>query len=118
MKNIADYYEPTIECASRDLLSAIQSAALKRIVKLNYENKEYLIYSIDENDQNKQIFISRLISNLEGEYFIENIHVTFNATENASAEYSVFKGCSDLVNVKAELTIFTLPFALPEASER
>ena len=38
MKNIADYYEPTIECASRDLLSAIQSAALKRIVKLNYDN--------------------------------------------------------------------------------
>ena len=42
-------------------------------------------------------------SQLPSEYFIENVHVTFNATENASAEYSVFKGCSDLVNVKAEL---------------
>lgn len=43
------------------------------IVKFNHESKDYLIYSIDENEQNKQIFVSRLILNSEGKYFIENI---------------------------------------------
>lgn len=36
--NITQYFEPTIECASRDLLSAIQSDALSRLVKANYEH--------------------------------------------------------------------------------
>lgn len=43
------------------------------IIKFNYENKEYLIYSIDENEQNKQIFTSKLTSNSEGKYFIEDL---------------------------------------------
>lgn len=43
------------------------------IVKFNNEEKDYLIYSIDENEQNKQIFVSRLILNSEGKYFTDNI---------------------------------------------
>lgn len=43
------------------------------IVKFNYENKDYLIYCIDENEKNQQIFVSRLILNSEGKYFIDNI---------------------------------------------
>ncbi|NLF80691.1 MAG: phenylacetate--CoA ligase, partial [Clostridia bacterium] len=36
--NITQYFEPTIECASRELLAAIQSDALSRLVKANYEH--------------------------------------------------------------------------------
>jgi len=43
------------------------------IVKFKFEEKDYIVYSIDENEQNKQIFVSRLIINSEGKYFIENI---------------------------------------------
>lgn len=43
------------------------------IIKFNFENKDYLAYSVDENDVNKQIFVSKLILNSEGKSFIENI---------------------------------------------
>lgn len=43
------------------------------IIKFNFENKDYLVYSIDENEVNKQIFVSKLILNSEGKSFIENI---------------------------------------------
>ncbi len=43
------------------------------IIKFTFENKDYLVYSIDENDVNKQIFVSKLILNSEGKSFVENI---------------------------------------------
>ena len=43
------------------------------IVKFNHENKDYLIYCTDENESNKQIFVSRLTLNSEGKYFIDDI---------------------------------------------
>lgn len=43
------------------------------IVKFNFEGINYLIYSVDENEQNCQIFVSKLILNSEGKYFIDNI---------------------------------------------
>lgn len=43
------------------------------LVKFNFNNKDYLVYFIDENEENKQIFVSRLILNSEGKYFIDNI---------------------------------------------
>lgn len=43
------------------------------IIKFNFENKDYLVYSIDENEVNKQIFVSKLILNSEGKTFVENI---------------------------------------------
>ncbi len=43
------------------------------IVRFKSEDKEYLIYSIDENEQNRQILVSRLIKNSEGKNYIENI---------------------------------------------
>lgn len=43
------------------------------IVKFNFEGRDYLIYSVDENEQNCQIFVSKLILNSEGKTFIDNI---------------------------------------------
>lgn len=43
------------------------------IVKFNLENKDYLIYCTDENESNKQVFVSRLTLNTEGKYFIDDI---------------------------------------------
>ena len=43
------------------------------LVKFNFNNKDYLVYFIDEKEKNKQIFVSRLILNSEGKYFIDNI---------------------------------------------
>lgn len=43
------------------------------LIKFNYEENDYLIYSIEENEQNKQIFVSKIILNSEGKYFIESI---------------------------------------------
>ena len=43
------------------------------LIKFNFNNKDYLVYFIDENEENKQIFVSRLILNSEGKYFIDNI---------------------------------------------
>lgn len=43
------------------------------IVKFNLENKDYLIYCTEENENNKQVFVSRLTLNSEGKYFIDDI---------------------------------------------
>ena len=43
------------------------------IVKFNMDGSDYLIYSVDENEQNSQIFVSKLILNSEGKVFIDNI---------------------------------------------
>lgn len=43
------------------------------IVRFSYENKDYLVYSTDESEQNKQIFASRLVLNSEGKYFIDGL---------------------------------------------
>lgn len=43
------------------------------IIKINFENRDYLVYSTDESEVNKQIFVSKLILNSEGKVFIDNI---------------------------------------------
>lgn len=43
------------------------------VVKFTLENKDYLIYCTEENDSNKQVFVSRLTLNTEGIYFIDDI---------------------------------------------
>ena len=43
------------------------------VVKFNCDGKDYLIYCVDENEQNSQIFVSRLVVNSEGKYFIDNV---------------------------------------------
>lgn len=55
-----------------DKTNNIQKNAIE-VIKFNYENNDYLIYSIDENEVNKQIFVSKLILNSEGKSFIDNI---------------------------------------------
>lgn len=55
-----------------DKINNVQKEATA-IIKFNFENKDYLIYSIDDNGENSQIFSSRLILNSEGVYFLDNI---------------------------------------------
>lgn len=52
--------------------SGLQISALA-IVKFVFEGKDYLVYSTQENEQNSQIFVSKLILNSEGKYYIDNI---------------------------------------------
>ena len=42
------------------------------IIKFTFENKDYLVYSIDENAVNKQTYVSKLILNSEGKSVVEN----------------------------------------------
>lgn len=55
-----------------DKINNVQRMATK-IVKFTIDNKDYIIYSVDENEENRQIFVSRFIVNTEGKYFIETI---------------------------------------------
>jgi len=55
-----------------DKVNNLQKGATS-IVKFNFEGKDYLVYSLEENEQNSQIFVSRLVLNSEGKYFIDNI---------------------------------------------
>lgn len=43
------------------------------IVKFNLEGKDYLIYCTAENENSKQVFVSKLTLNSEGKYFIDDI---------------------------------------------
>lgn len=43
------------------------------LVKFNYESNDYLVYSVEESEENRQIFASRLILNSEGKYFIDGL---------------------------------------------
>ncbi|MBQ8193241.1 MAG: hypothetical protein IJZ46_04155 [Bacilli bacterium] len=42
-------------------------------IKFSYDNRDYLIYSVEENEQNRQIFTSKIILNSEGNYFIDDL---------------------------------------------
>lgn len=55
-----------------DRVNNIQKVATG-IVKFVLEGKDYIIYCVDENEENRQIFVSRFITNTEGKYFIEDI---------------------------------------------
>lgn len=43
------------------------------IIKFNLENRDYLIYCTEENENNKQVFVSKLTLNTEGKYFVDDI---------------------------------------------
>lgn len=45
------------------------------IVKFNFDSNNYLVYSVEENEQNNQIFVSKLVLNSEGEIFIDDISI-------------------------------------------
>lgn len=44
------------------------------ITSFNYKEKDYLIYSIDNDDENANIFVSRLLKDNEGYDYIEDIN--------------------------------------------
>ena len=43
------------------------------ICRFTFDECDYLVYNIDENDENGQIFVSKLIFNSEGKCFIDTI---------------------------------------------
>lgn len=55
-----------------DKINNLQKKA-EIIVKFNFEGFDYLVYSVMENELNNQVFVSKLILNSEGKYFIDNI---------------------------------------------
>lgn len=60
---------------SFNMIDKINNSSKKAdvIVKFSFGDKDYLIYSVAENEQNSQILTSRIIVNSEGKYFLDNI---------------------------------------------
>ena len=56
-----------------DKINGIQREATY-ILTFESNNSEFLIYYLDEDNNNKQIFVSKLIKNTEGKYFISDIN--------------------------------------------
>ncbi|MBQ8192846.1 MAG: DUF1292 domain-containing protein [Bacilli bacterium] len=44
------------------------------ITSFNYNEKDYLIYSIDSDEENTNIFVSKLLKDSEGYDYIEDIN--------------------------------------------
>ena len=91
------------------------------IVKFNMDGSDYLVYSVDENEQNSQIFVSKIILNSEGKVFIDNIlpeekgklnNVVYNIVilvpsdaQKGNTFESLSKGLMDKFSVKLSLDI-------------
>ena len=97
------------------------------IIKFNLDEKDYLIYSIDENEQNKQIFVSKLILNSEGKYFIDNItpeeknklsNVVYNIVILTPSNAKKGGVSSDLIKNLIEKFNLKLSLECPELSEQ
>lgn len=43
------------------------------IIKFNFQSNDYIIYYVDENEDQAQIFVSKLLTNTEGKKFIESV---------------------------------------------
>lgn len=93
------------------------------IIKFNYENNDYLIYSIDENEVNKQIFVSKLILNSEGKSFIDNIlpeeknklsNVVYNIIILTPSNFKKGALANDLLKDIKEKLMVNLSLELPE----
>ena len=105
-----------------DNTNNIQKKATK-IVKFNMEEKDYLIYCIDENEENRQIFVSRLILNSVGEYFIDDIRpeekaklsdIVYNIIILTPTNYKKGLDANTLLNNLTEKYKITLSCDMPE----
>lgn len=97
------------------------------IVKFNYENKDYIVYCVDENNDNKQIFVSRLILNSEGKYFIENIlpeeksklnNIVYNIVILAPSNAKKGMNGKELINDLTEKNMLKLSCDIPELNNQ
>lgn len=105
-----------------DNANNIQKNATK-IVKFNMEEKDYLIYCIEENPENRQIFVSRLILNSAGEYFIDDIKpeekaklsdIVYNIIILTPTNYKKGLDANTLLNNLTEKYKITLSLDMPE----
>ena len=55
------------------------------ITAFSYKEKEYLVYSVDEDEENSNILVSRLIKDSEGYDVIEDIEDEAERTEVQNA---------------------------------
>ena len=51
------------------------------ITAFSYKEKEYLLYSVDKDEENSNIFVSRLVKDSEGYDIIEDIEDDTERTE-------------------------------------
>lgn len=51
------------------------------ITAFSYKEKEYLVYSVDKDEENSNIFVSRLVKDSEGYDIIEDIEDDTERTE-------------------------------------
>lgn len=98
------------------------------IVKFKFEEKEYLVYSIDENEQNCQIFVSKLILNSEGKYFIDYLsteekgklsNIVYNIVILLPNEVQKGLSFNELQNIlknkfSVDLSVYNIDLALQE----
>ena len=93
------------------------------VIKFNYENNDYLIYSIDENEVNKQIFVSKLVLNSEGKSFIDNIlpeeknklsNVVYNIIILTPSNFKKGALANDLLKDIKEKLMVNLSLEIPE----
>lgn len=105
-----------------DKTNNIQKNATE-VIKFNYENNDYLIYSIDENEVNKQIFVSKLILNSEGKSFIDNIlpeeknklsNVVYNIIILTPSNFKKGALANDLLKDIKEKLMVNLSLELPD----
>ena len=97
------------------------------IIKFTLEGKDYLTYSIDENEQNKQIFVSKLIVNSEGKYFIEDIspeeknklsNIVYNIVILTPSNAQKGGVANDLINELTEKFSLTFSLEIPDLNEQ
>ena len=55
------------------------------ITAFSYKEKEYLVYSVDKDEENSNIFVSRLVKDNEGYDVIEDIEDEAERTEVQNA---------------------------------
>ena len=93
------------------------------VIKFNYENNDYLIYSIDENEVNKQIFVSKLILNSEGQSFLDNLlqeeknklsNVVYNIIILTPSNFKKGALANDLLKDIKEKLMVNLSLEIPE----
>lgn len=53
------------------------------IIKFSFQTNDYLIYYIDENEEQAQIFVSKLQTNTEGKKFIEQFDLSLKSKLNS-----------------------------------
>lgn len=109
-----------------DRVNNVQKNATS-IIKFTLDSKDYLIYCVDENEENRQIFVSRLILNSEGKYFIDNIvqeekarlsEIVYNIIILTPTNFKKGENADVLLKTLAEKFKIELSNEIPELNEQ